>query len=1787
MAKNVLAFYPPVCSSGEMGDLFGRASWFFSRTRDVEVCFLLEGADLKLSCFEAPASQGDDLGKLRVELMFRSIFLPASQWKEALAEAAGVLVWRQDAVNQDVERVLKGKRVFRVDAEHVRMEGSFYIEANLWMQPEKDELIKRSREKFNGWRSRFSRYDKCYLLATGPSIHRFKYEDYRESLVIGCNSVFIDEEVMARTGMDILVFGDPIFHFGPSGYASDFRRRLVKAVRRYGFTIVVPFKYYPLLVDNYPELEPYTVGVPFSQAQDYNNNLLANFCLKTTANILTFLMVPVGATFCNRLHILGCDGRPMEEDSYFWGHNKATQLNDKMGNIREVHPGFFNIDYNDYYETHIEVLSGQLESCRRDGICVTNETFSHIPPLQAIHSHGLAGVAQAVRERLSPLMDKEFLFVSLNPDLRNEFGHYLHMDRKLMETVSGMGGGCLAFAGIDGELEGTDLDSWVCPILGGNSSDVNKLESPASIKLWFSQVVDPLRLAFRELNAFEGTKVVYMYAGHYVYLNFLMEALQELDCRDCRILVNLSGMYKFPEDEEACGHARRILGVSRKFRVAKGISLGADNDRMADFLKKEGELPVHVGMFPFTHLEMEGELGPAGSFGVYFPSNAQLAKGFGLLAPIFNQYIKRYPSVEVEFTVRCMIRNSGEEGRLRNEIRALSGLPGKITLYDHTMKPDEYARHYAQCSVVLIPYDPSVFAHRTSGQFLDALVAGKPVVCTRGTWAGDRVEELGCGLVFDFSKPGDAASAIERIRTDYDAWLAKVKEARRLWLANFSCDEFVRKCLSLPAGDLKGQGEGYEVQLRCFDRHHPVPEVVPLSREIALDMARVLVVDPIPLGHMSATGMVKQCFFSLFNEANVGGVALEGGKGAVLTGFGKRSGTPLDIGGGADLSDILECIRGERPDFLYIRPAGKPLDFFRLQVALCQPGLGFRTVLHVMDNWHVKAALEGCSDAAELEAGLLSMARNATVCLGISPSMCAKLGARVGRDFQWISNFLKDPLPSIPSPDRGEEGLRILYSGAVASETSLHTLVLFLESLSKVHDGGALRVVVQTSRTWLSQAKSTLGAFPFVEIVAYDPSYGSYLQGLSSYDLLLMAYNFDSVTSGYLQDSMANKLPEFLCSGVPVCVMGPEGLSTVSICRRLPGVAVCSTNEPKAVKEFVRGVLGALPRLKVDFVRYQPFFRGMYAEGIYKEAWGRIADRALQIVAGVWIGPFHRSLHAEFAEDRFLGQWLPKVHKRGVMLDVGAQEGSSFKAFLKAGWEVHAFEPDPTNRKNLVRKFGKSRRLTVNPEAVAGRSEGEVPFYASEESTGISSLVQFRDTHQEVARVKTVSLGDYMASKGLRRVDFLKVDVEGYDFFVLQGFPWELDKPRCIIAEFEDKKTSGLGHSWEDMAIFLRKHGYKVLVSEWHPIVRYGQPHDWRQLSLYPCSLSNPAAWGNLIAFRDKVDLRRFTAEVLQNLSFRWDTPLPIGEVARGEVIRLEPQSPMPSPPFKLAHFPKWAPANSTGDAPAFLAAYACALSSLGSLASGNFLFSFDPLPDFTGTLTGWCFCTNPGIGKVVKLRITWNGRVLAQADCSGTREGFASAAVLSPDTVNPGFAFSGWEAFSAPRQCLVEAQCESSGEKWMNVCNGSLETSSGMASFKPAPNYPPPSLAGMKLNQGLHVAYHFDQPSKRMKEYSKGKLQLKGWCFPVMDKPLDGIRIHLPGGVFDGEYHHFKPNVSKVFGPEPKFHRCGFSFFGLKVRRGSTAFSLEVRTSGEWHRLCEGRVIASWFSNKVRIHAH
>ncbi|HQY88900.1 MAG TPA: FkbM family methyltransferase [Tepidisphaeraceae bacterium] len=213
----------------------------------------------------------------------------------------------------------------------------------------------------------------------------------------------------------------------------------------------------------------------------------------------------------------------------------------------------------------------------------------------------------------------------------------------------------------------------------------------------------------------------------------------------------------------------------------------------------------------------------------------------------------------------------------------------------------------------------------------------------------------------------------------------------------------------------------------------------------------------------------------------------------------------------------------------------------------------------------------------------------------------------------------------------------------------------------------------------------------------------------------------------------------------------------------------------------------------------------------------------------------------------------------GVMVDVGAHFGSTLKPYLQRGWRVIAAEPDSSKWEKLTalgagQKF--SQNFSLHRDAIGEHDQSSAEFYTSRESTGIASLIPFRESHERSASVRVKSLRSILREESVSQVDFLKVDTEGMDYAVLKGFPFEKMQPKIILTEFDELKTTGRGHDFRSLGDLLVSLNYTVFLSEWFPIVRYGGNHQWRSIRRYPCSLSDPKAWGNFIAVReDQIDI--------------------------------------------------------------------------------------------------------------------------------------------------------------------------------------------------------------------------------------------------------------------------------------------------------------------------------------------
>jgi FkbM family methyltransferase len=1039
--KSRIAYFPVVDRPAELRDLLSRAAWYLTSSPIEKIYILISEPALSGEEWRVQDGMDPKIAEQFGQLSELIEFVPArsnSAVQEVMEDVSVVLRWRKGAwpdwmTERDVARALAGKRLFEIDSTGERMEGANYIDVSYKLGPSTRELTVEQSAKFAAVLRDTGTFDRASLFATGPSVSEYRTFDFTDSLSVVCNTVILDEDLMETVQPRFAVFLDPIFHFGPSQYAADFRAALREVMASHRQLIVcLPLKYYPLFTAAMPDLADRTVAVPFEKERPFNFDLSTEFELRTTANVLTFAMIPLGTTFAPQIGILGCDGRPLDENTYFWRHNPATQLNERMQNIRQVHPAFFNVDYNDYYLEHCETLAAQLSAGERAGYRFDSLTPSHIPALK----------------------------------------------RRMTETTSN---------------------------------------------------------------------------GH-----------------------------------KADGH--------------------------------EG-----------SALRSAGQLQP---------------------------------------------------GR------------------------------------------------------------------------ADRVE---------------------------------------------------RRC-------------------------------------------RLLVIDSTAVGSPTATGQLKDRFLLQWPADDFLQIcAPRGGAYPVISGLRELSSSSRHSG-----EQLLEEVLGDyKPDVIYYRPTidrheqlhSLALDILdRWQVPL---------VTHIMDDWPARLRAQDPRRGAEVERSLRDLLGRSQRALSISDKMSRVLGARYGVRFEAFANgvdpdaFLEAARVVRPAgANSGEIVMR--YCGALAHDMTFSTIVDVARAVDSLQGDVPLRFEVFTTGDWrrpFEQAIAGLSGTSTHEAV-FGEGFPAVLTGA---DILVLGYNFDESSLRYIGLSMPNKLPEYLGSGTPILAVGPLEANGI---------------EFVATRELAWTVTERDERLLVDAVRRLANDENLREQlGRQGQEWAfdnlNLRDVAARFRGMLLEAESSRPLLGPFAPEQ--AAWIDEGavlegligdRDHGVMLDIGAHQGSSIGHFVDAGWRVVACEPDPGNRKVLERRFGRKGAVTIDSRAVSDQPASGVAFFTSQESAGISTLHPFHETHRETATVDVTTVAALCDEHALTRVDFLKIDVEGLDWNVLKGVPWESLQPEVIECEFEDRKTLSLGYSYRDMAAALSERGYSVYLSEWHPIVRYGVRHRWHRLLRFPAELASADAWGNLLAFR-------------------------------------------------------------------------------------------------------------------------------------------------------------------------------------------------------------------------------------------------------------------------------------------------------------------------------------------------
>jgi len=165
-----------------------------------------------------------------------------------------------------------------------------------------------------------------------------------------------------------------------------------------------------------------------------------------------------------------------------------------------------------------------------------------------------------------------------------------------------------------------------------------------------------------------------------------------------------------------------------------------------------------------------------------------------------------------------------------------------------------------------------------------------------------------------------------------------------------------------------------------------------------------------------------------------------------------------------------------------------------------------------------------------------------------------------------------------------------------------------------------------------------------------------------------------------------------------------------------------------------------------------------------------------------------------------------------TVFDVGANRGDWAAAVRDAhpAATVHCFEILPSTFATLERRFGGADHMVLNPCGLSEREE-QVPVYVADDAY-VSSMHEFLgDAPRNSVLCDVVRGDDYADRRGLKQIDFLKVDVEGAEGSVLRGFDRYLSSGRISLIQFEYNRGAIQSRFLLiDFYEMLSKYGYQL-----------------------------------------------------------------------------------------------------------------------------------------------------------------------------------------------------------------------------------------------------------------------------------------------------------------------------------------------------------------------------------------
>jgi len=283
----------------------------------------------------------------------------------ALDAADLILCWRD--FDEAEARFGAQARVFNVATDDLEAaEYGTYCKVHwaLLGPAQRRRMLEEHRQRFLAVAAeiRATRPRAAVVCGTGPSIDRAYEFDFSGLFTVVCNSTVQSDALLAHIRPRFICAGDVVSHLGVSTYAARFREDLVVALRKFDCHFLTTAQFGWLLLLQHPEAAD-RIFLCDQGTEGPAYDLVRSWSLPKLDSTLNIHMLPLAATFCDRIYILGCDGKnpDPQKNEDFWAHSTAAQYHDLVQTGHLCHPTFDLRRKKNMHERYVDSVAGSLQ----------------------------------------------------------------------------------------------------------------------------------------------------------------------------------------------------------------------------------------------------------------------------------------------------------------------------------------------------------------------------------------------------------------------------------------------------------------------------------------------------------------------------------------------------------------------------------------------------------------------------------------------------------------------------------------------------------------------------------------------------------------------------------------------------------------------------------------------------------------------------------------------------------------------------------------------------------------------------------------------------------------------------------------------------------------------------------------------------------------------------------------------------------------------------------------------------------------------------------------------------------------------------------------------------------------------------------------------------------------------------------------------------------------------------------------------------------------------------------